>query len=200
MDELTEKQERVLAFIRDEAKQSGTTPTIREIADFMGIRSPNGVVGHLVALERKGFITRGENKSRSIRVTKAAKKTISSDEQSLPLAGRVAAGAMTEAVEQSERIHFGRMFQKGDFVLEVEGDSMIDAHIESGDFVVVKKQRVADRGDIVVVRDDDDEATLKYWFPEKNRVRLQPANKNMKPIYRREVHVVGVVVGVVRRF
>jgi repressor LexA len=199
MEELTEKQERVFAYIRDEFKQSGSTPTIREIADFMGFRSPNGAVGHLVALERKGHITRGENKSRSIRLVKP-RKSNHSDAQSLPLVGRVAAGAMTEAVEQSERIHFGKIFQKGDFVLEVQGDSMIDAHIESGDYVVVKKQRVADRGDIVVVRDDDDEATLKYWFPEKGRVRLQPANKKMKAIYRRDVQVVGVVVGVVRKF
>lgn len=200
MEDLTAKQERVLSFIRDQVKTDGTTPTIREIAEFMGIRSPNGVVGHLNALERKGKITRGENKSRSIRLTRASNKSPVSDGSSLPMAGTVAAGAMTEAIEQSERVHFGKMFQKGDFVLEVQGDSMIEAHIQSGDYVVVKKQRVADRGDMVVVRDEDGEATLKYWFPEKNRVRLQPANRNMKPIFRRDVQVIGIVVGVVRRY
>ncbi|MCL4157017.1 UNVERIFIED_CONTAM: hypothetical protein GTU68_062568 [Idotea baltica] len=105
-----------------------------------------------------------------------------------------------EAVEQTERIDVGKLWpQKNTFVLEVEGDSMIDAQIASGDYVIVKKRSTASKGDIVVARTSDGEATLKYWFPEKNRVRLQPANKRMKPIYSKDAKVIGVVQGVVRK-
>jgi repressor LexA len=104
-----------------------------------------------------------------------------------------------EAVEQTERIDVGSMWpKKGTYVLEVDGDSMIDAQIAHGDYVIVKRRQTANKGDIVVARTSEGDATLKYWFPEKNRVRLQPANKTMKPIYSRDVKVIGVVIGVVR--
>jgi repressor LexA len=118
----------------------------------------------------------------------------------LPLAGRVAAGVLHEAIEQQERIDFGEMFAKrNQFVLEVHGDSMIDAQIADGDYVVIKKQKVAAPGQMVVARTADGEATLKYWFPEKQRIRLQPANAAMAPLYVREAEVLGIVVGVVRK-
>lgn len=194
---LTRRQQTVFDFIRTEIQRKKIAPTIREIADRMGFASPNGVICHLTALEKKGLITRGNNKSRSIQLTTQAAEEL----HGLPLAGQVAAGALVEAVEQQERIDLGSFWtSKGNFVLEVEGDSMIDAHIESGDYVVIKSRRTADRGDMVVARTSDGEATLKYWFPEKNRIRLQPANRRMKPIYSRDARVIGVVVGVVRRF
>ena len=118
----------------------------------------------------------------------------------LPLAGGIGAGVMQEAVEQEERVDFGEMFSKKNmFVLEVHGDSMVDAHIDEGDYVVVRRARTASSGDMVVAQTDDGEATLKFWHPEKKRIRLQPANSSMKPIYSKNAKVLGVVVGVVRK-
>jgi repressor LexA len=205
-DQLTSRQQAVYDFIRDKIQNRGYGPTVREIGEHFAINSPNGVMCHLKALEKKGLITREPNMSRAIRITtgrgaagaRAADRTL--NDRSLPLAGRVAAGVFHEAVEQQERIDFGAMFAKrNQFVLEVRGDSMVDAHIADGDYVVVKKQRVAAPGQMVVAQTSDGEATLKYWFPEKNRVRLQPANAQMRPMYARDAQVLGVVVGVVRR-
>ncbi len=193
---LTERQKLVFQFILSHISEHSNPPTIREIAAEFNMKSPNGVVGHLKALERKGLINRSSLKSRSIQLT----QEFSDEVKGLPLSGRVAAGMMTEAIEQNERVDFGEFWTaQGSYVLEVEGDSMIDAHIASGDFIVVKRRRTADKGDIVIARTSDGEATVKYWFPEKNRVRLQPANKKLKPIYSRDAKVIGVVVGVVRK-
>ncbi len=196
--DLTPRQSRILEFLREKLDADSSGPTVREIAERFKIKSPNGVTGHLRALERKGFITRIPHKSRSI--TLAAHWVEQS--RGLPLAGRVHAGALHEAVaEVSERVDFGSMFKKrGTYVLRVEGESMINAHIADGDFVVVQPNKSATAGDITVVQTDDGQATLKYWFPEKNRIRLQPANSRVKPIYVKNVRVLGVVVGVIRRF
>ena len=193
---LTKKQRTVFNFIRKQIKQNGNAPTIREIADEMGFRSPNGVICHLTALEKKGLIHRGSHKSRSISLTDEIEDEI----RGLPMAGVIQAGTLHEAVEQAGRVDFGEFWnKKGNYVLQVEGDSMIEAQIAPGDYIVVKSKRTAARGDMVVARTSDGEATLKYWYPEKNRIRLQPANKAMKPIYSRDARVVGVVVGVVRK-
>ena len=193
--QLTKRQQRVFNYIVGRINKDHS-PTIREIAKAMDYSSPNGVVCHLRALEKKGLIKRSSNKSRSIMLTNEANDEI----EGLPLAGRVAAGTLVEAIEQNERINLGPMWQgKGNFVLEVDGDSMIEAQIASGDYVVVKSRRTASKGDMVVARTPDGEATLKYWFPEKNRIRLQPANKRMKPIYSKDARVIGVVIGVVRK-
>lgn len=202
-EQLTSRQKAVYDFIRDKIENRGYGPTVREIGERFDISSPNGVMCHLKALEKKGLIIREPNMSRAIQLADWQNDVshVSPEvDRSLPLAGRVAAGVFHEAVEQSERIDFGEMFAKrNQFVLEVRGDSMIDAHITDGDYVVVKKQRVAAAGQMVVAQTDDGEATLKYWFPEKNRIRLQPANANMKPIYVRSAQVLGIVVGVVRK-
>ncbi|MEM7454026.1 MAG: transcriptional repressor LexA [Planctomycetota bacterium] len=197
-DNLTPRQKKIFDFIRDRMVGDGYCPTIREIADEFGFRSPNGVICHLTALEKKGLINRTSNKSRSITLTEEA----SSEVNGLPLAGIVSAGSMMEAIEDStERIDPGDLFGgRGDYVLRVEGESMIDAQIASGDYVVVRNARTAGKGDIVVARTSDGEATLKYWFPEKNRVRLQPANETMKPIYSRDARVIGVVIGSFRQY
>jgi len=195
LDILTKRQKAVYEFLRDLIQNRGYGPTVREIAKKFKIRSPNGVMCHLKALEKKGFISREENRSRAIQLLAEPL-----GDAGLPLAGRVAAGVMHEAIEQDERISFGDMFsKKNQFVLEVNGDSMIDAQIADGDYVVIKKQRTATKGQMVVAQTEDGEATLKYWFPEKNRIRLQPANASMKPIYSKNARVVGVVVGVVRQ-
>ena len=195
---LTKRQKAIFTFIRDKIDGRGYGPTVREIADKFEIASPNGVMCHLKALEKKGLITREPNMSRAIRISDDVTKA----EKGLPLCGQVAAGVMHEAIEQNERVDFGTMFaKKSQFVLEVSGDSMIDAHIADGDYVVVTKQRTASPGQIVVAQTEDGEATLKYWFPEKSkkRIRLQPANRRMKPIYVKEARILGVVSGVVRK-
>jgi repressor LexA len=124
------------------------------------------------------------------------------EERGLPLAGTIAAGVLHEAIEQTERIDFQEMFRMGVknlFVLQVHGTSMIEDQIADGDYVIVQKQRTARKGQIVVALTDEGEATLKRWFPEKNRIRLEPANSTMKPIYVKDAKVLGVVVGVVRK-
>jgi repressor LexA len=195
MSQLTRRQREVYEFVRDKIQNRGYGPTVREIGEQFGISSPNGVMCHLKALEKKGLIIREPNMSRAIQISPEAR-----EEKGLPLAGRVAAGVLHEAIEQDDRVDFGAMFAKRSmFVLEVSGDSMIDAQIADGDYVVVKKQKTAHAGDMVVAQTEEGESTLKYWFPERNRIRLQPANESMDPIYVKDARVQGVVVGVVRK-
>jgi repressor LexA len=195
-DKLTPRQLEVYKFIREKIRGRGYGPTVRELADRFGITSPNGVVCHLKALVKKGMISREPHMSRAIQLVAEP-----IDETGLPLAGRIAAGVLHEAIEQDERVNFHEMFDpnKNLFVLQVHGTSMIDDQIADGDYVVVQKQRTARKGQIVVALTPDGEATLKRWFPEKNRIRLEPANSTMKPIYVKEAKVLGVVVGVVRK-
>jgi repressor LexA len=195
MDQLTDRQRVVYEFIRDKIRNRGYGPTVREIGEQFHISSPNGVMCHLKALEKKGLITREPNMSRAIQL---AAEPI--EQRGLPMAGRIAAGVLHEAIEQDERIDFSAIFeQKNQFVLRVSGDSMIDAQIADGDFVVVRKQRTARDGQIVVAMTDEGEATLKRFYLEKNRIRLEPANSSMKPIYVKNAKLLGVVVGVVRQ-
>ena len=194
-DQLTKRQAQIYDFIRDKIKNRGYGPTVREIGDQFKIASPNGVMCHLKALEKKGLISREPNMSRAIQLIAEPE-----EEKGLPLVGNIAAGVMHEAIEQNERVDFDTLFnRKNQFALKVRGDSMIDAQIADGDFVICRRQRTARNGQIVVAETGEGEATLKYWFPEANRVRLQPANASMKPIYVKDVKVLGVVVGVVRR-
>jgi repressor LexA len=196
-DQLTERQREVYEFIRDKIVNRGYGPTVREIGAEFNISSPNGVMCHLKALEKKGLIKRSPNKSRAIEL---ARGVGGDDEPGLPLAGEVAAGLTHLAFEQDERIDLGALFQKRNlFVLSVRGDSMIEAQIADGDYVVVKKQKTAEPGQMVVAQTPEGEATLKFWFPEAKRIRLQPANSTMEPIYVPRAEVLGVVVGVVRK-
>ena len=198
LSRLTKRQKSIFLFIRDKIEGRGYGPTVREIGEKFEIGSPNGVMCHLRALEKKGLISREANRSRAIQIS----SEYTQSQTGLPLCGQVAAGTMHMAIEQNERIDFGSMFaKKNQFVLEVTGDSMIEAHIADGDYVVVTKQRTAEPGQIAVVQTEDGDATLKYWFPEKSRkrIRLQPANARMKPIYVKEAKVLGVVSGVVRQ-
>jgi len=196
LSQLTARQREVFEFIRDLITNRGYGPTVREIGDNFGISSPNGVMCHLKALEKKGLISREPNMSRAIQINEEYK-----EEKGMPLVGQIAAGSLTEAIEQGDRFEFENWFphRKNQFALKVKGESMIEAQIADGDIVVCRKARTAHKGDIVVAQTDDGEATLKYWFPEANRVRLQPANSSMKPIYSRTAQVLGIVTGVVRR-
>lgn len=196
-EQVTRRQQAVYEFIREKIRHRGYGPTVREIGQKFGIRSPNGVMCHLKALEKKGLISREPNMSRAIQL---AAEPIQPG--GLPLVGRIAAGALHEAIEQSERLDLHELFDPADkdlFLFEVHGDSMIEDQIADGDYVVVHRQESAEKGQIVVALTDENEATLKRWFPERNRIRLQPANSAMKPIFVKDARVVGVVVGVVRK-
>lgn len=203
---LTPRQREILNFIRSWIEQWGYAPTVREIGAHFKIRSPNGVRGHLKALEAKGFISRDPFRSRAMRVVEGPKLPTKSPKGGprvgLPLVGRIAAGQLHEAIENAEAFDFQSLFnnKNGDlFVLRVHGDSMIEAQIADGDYVIVRRQDTATPGSIVVALTDENEATLKYWFPTKKGARLVPANRNMAPIVVKNARVLGVVVGVVRK-
>jgi len=199
VDSLTDRQAKIFDFIKDRVQSRGYGPTVREIGEHFKISSPNGVMCHLRALEKKGLLNRVRKHDRAIARAIEVAPEILAEEKGMPLAGTVAAGLTNLAFEQAERVDFGSMFaNKSYFALKVKGDSMIEASIADGDFVVVKKQRTAQSGQMVVAQTPEGEATLKYWHPEAHRIRLQPANSSMSPIYVKEASVVGVVVGVVR--
>jgi len=202
---LTQRQRAILEHIRRSTAQQGYPPTLREIGRHFGIRSTNGVNDHLLALERKGFLERRDMKSRTLRPVDAW----TGEWVDVPLVGRVAAGVpllASENVEETlrvDRFFLGARQPREVFALRVTGDSMIDDGILDGDYLFVRKQLVANPGDIVVALVDD-EATVKRYYPEGDRIRLQPANREMDPIYVRrrdfrQVNLLGVVVGVYRR-
>jgi repressor LexA len=198
LDTLTTRQREIYNFIRSKIRGRGYGPTVREIGIEFEIKSPNGVMCHLKALQKKGLIHREPNMSRAIQLLDdptLARPT------GLKLVGRIAAGQPLEAVEQDDELAFTEWEDADDkFALRVSGDSMIEEHIADGDYVVIQRQEQARDGQIVAVRDDDGEATLKRFFRERNRVRLEPANQTMKPIYRERVNILGVLVGVVRKY
>lgn len=198
---LTDRQREVLDFITHCIEERGFPPTMREIGEQMGIRSTNGVNDHLKALERKGYLQRDYLKSRALRTADSPQMV------NVPLVGDVAAGLPVLAVEQAEEtLRMDRsLLGKGDdlFALRVSGDSMIEDGIFDGDYVFVRRQVSARSGETVVARIDE-EATVKRFYPEGGRIRLQPANASMEPIYvdpsaGQEMQVLGVVVGVFRR-
>lgn len=192
---LTPRQREIYEFLKDKIVNRGYGPTVREIGAHFDIKSPNGVMCHLKALEKKGLITRESHMSRAIQLTESPQKRMS-----LPLAGQIAAGSPVLAQEESERVDFADLFDAEDhFCLKVKGESMIEDHISEGDFVIVNKQSSCRDGEIVVALVDGQEATLKRFYKERDRVRLEPANSNMKPIYANNVDILGVVVGVIRR-
>ncbi len=198
LESLTTRQREVYDFIREKIQRRGYGPTVREIGDQFQIASPNGVMCHLKALEKKGIIIREPNMSRAIQL---AVNPV--EEKGLPYVGNIAAGLLHEAIEQSERFDFDEMFhpkKKDDLVvLRVHGDSMIEAQIAEGDFVVVRRQKTARDGQIVVAETEEGEATLTRFYLQKNRIRLEPANSTMQPIYVKNARILGIVVGVVRK-
>jgi len=213
LEPLTDRQQEILDFIQKESVNNGYAPTIREIGERMGIKSTNGVNDHLKALEKKGYLSREKDKSRTLRLTRpvdaAPIRTILPQNTmiSIPILGRVAAGEPILAEEQAMgRVQIDSFFlgtTKKVFALKVVGDSMIDDGIHDGDYLFIKKQPVANRGDIVVAMIEG-EATCKRYYPEGDRIRFQPANARLKPIYVhkdqfRAVDILGVVVGVYRQ-
>jgi repressor LexA len=198
LDALTPRQREIYIFIRGKIQGRGYGPTVREIGQEFDIKSPNGVMCHLKALQKKGLIHREPNMSRAIQLLDEANGLRPSG---LKLLGRIAAGPPIEAIEQAEELAFEDWQDAPDkFALQVSGDSMIEEHIADGDYVVIQRQDHARDGQIVAVQDDDGEVTLKRIHRERHRVRLEPANKTMKPIYRDNVKILGALVGVVRKY
>ncbi len=201
MGELSDRQTEILAFIATHCAVHGYPPTVREIGLAVGLTSPSTVHAHLAKLEAGGHIRRDPTKPRAMllsdrREEKAHRDALRDTPRGLPLLGAVAAGVPTLADEQVEE-YVETPFE-GDFVLRVKGDSMMNASILDGDLVVVKQQETAKNGEIVVARIED-EATVKRFFREKGHIRLQPENDAFAPIISDDVHVLGKVVGVLRK-
>ncbi len=199
---LTEKQIRVLRYFRDYRNDHGISPTLEEAAEALGV-SKITIFEHLNQLARKGAIRRDKDKARSVAILRdpdARQET--AVRSSLPILGIIAAGRPIEAVEDREELEISELVPTGEgiYLLRVRGKSMIEDHIDDGDLVVVERRETAENGDIVVAILEDEEATLKRYYREKNRIRLQPANPNMEPIYVDSVVLRGVVRGVIRRF
>jgi repressor LexA len=209
-----ERRQRILDCIARTVAERGYPPSVREIADAVGLASTSAVHHHLIALERDGLIERSVNASRALRLTNrqdpaadASKVTpfrmpVERETLNLPVMGEIAAGQPIEAYEDSAEtlaVPASLEARPDSYVLRVRGKSMIDALIDDGDFVIVQPQATARDGDIVVALLEDNGVTLKRYFREKDRIRLQPANAEMEPIYATEVQIQGKVVGVIRR-
>ena len=212
-----ERRQRILDCIVRTVDERGYPPSVREIADAVGLASTSAVHHHLLALEKDGLLERGGKHSRALRVTvprdpvpqaaDSSKVTpfrmpVERETLALPVMGEIAAGQPIEAYEDAaETLDVPRSLEarEDSYVLRVRGKSMIDALIDDGDFVIVQPQATARDGDIVVALLEDNGVTLKRFFREKDRIRLQPANAEMEPIYATEVQVQGKVVGVIRR-
>jgi repressor LexA len=202
---LTARQQQALDYISYCLRERGYPPTLREIGEHMGIRSTNGVNDHLKALERKGYLVREELKSRALRPVDFEPE----GSMEIPILGKVAAGQPILAQEDiTDRVRVDRWFigavqSKEVFGLVIQGESMLEDGILDGDYIFVRKQQTAEQGEVVVVMIDG-EATCKRFFREGDRIRLQPANETMQPIFVhasqfRDVDILGKVVGVYRK-
>ena len=195
--QLTERQREIYEFIRIKIESRGYGPTVREIGEGFDIKSPNGVMCHLKALEKKGLIKREGFRARAIQLSDHRPPAAP-----IPMYGYVAAGSPTPAIEQDNRLDFQELLGgKNHFALQVRGLSMIEDHIADGDFVIIRKQETADNGQRVVAMINN-EVTLKRFFKKRDQIRLQPANESMEPIIvspSDDTKILGVLVGVVRR-
>ncbi|WP_313891062.1 transcriptional repressor LexA [Psychrobacillus sp.] len=203
MKKASKRQEDILAFIKEEVRKKGYPPSVREIGEAVGLASSSTVHGHLARLESKGLIRRDPTKPRAIEILDNLNPMI--EKQAVvhvPLIGKVTAGLPITAIENIEEFFpLPTTFGTADdhlFMLEIMGDSMIEAGILNGDYVVVKQQQSANNGEIVVAMTEDDEATVKRFFKEKSYFRLQPENSSMEPIIVNQVSILGKVVGVYR--
>jgi repressor LexA len=202
METVTPRQLEILTFIRDFRSRHGFSPTMQEIGDHLKLTKVT-VFEHVGVLEKKGLVLRGaKHKARSLQVSpEFVFPDEQADEVRIPLVGRIAAGQPIEAIEDTDALDLRDVFHADQtrFALRVNGDSMIDDHIADGDYVVCEKRSSIRNGETVVAVLADGEATLKRFYRDKGRVRLQPANANYEPIYADDVDVQGVVIGVLRR-
>jgi repressor LexA len=199
--ELQGRQQEIWAFLVDYVDSHGYPPTVREIGEAVGLASPSTVHAHLANLERAGLLRRDPTKPRALELT-GREREASVTMPKLPLLGRIAAGGPLLADQNVEDELAVPETLRGDFLLRVQGDSMIEAGILDGDIVVVRRAQDARNGEIVVALAGDDEsadeATVKTFYKEKSRIRLQPENSALEPIYAEHVQILGKVVGVFR--
>ena len=208
-----ERKVKILDYIAATLRERGYPPSVREIGRAVGLASTSAVHHHLQVLEREGYLERGGSQSRAIRLTPTAalRLGLSSElvpqseryeSHVLPIVGEIAAGGPIEAYQDaSETLSVPEFLApSGDaYVLRVRGDSMIEAHITDGDFVLIRPQATAANGDIVVAQVEENAVTLKRFFKEKNKVRLQPANPEYEPQFYDDVRIQGKLIGVIRR-
>jgi repressor LexA len=207
------RKQRIIEYIASTVRQSGYPPSVREIAAAVGLASTSAVHHHLTSLEREGLLERDATQSRALRLKPAALLSAGlpggssardgeTGIPSYPIIGEIAAGGPIEAYQDaSERVSIPDVINtsSGTYVLRVRGDSMVDAHIMDGDLVVIREQQTAHDGDIVVAQVEENAVTLKRFFKERGRVRLQPANDRYEPQYYEDVRIQGKLVGVIRR-
>jgi repressor LexA len=204
---LTGRQQEIWDYLVSYVDEHGYPPTVREIGERVGLASPSTVHAHLANLERAGYLRRDPTKPRALELTGLRRRDARPEPaQQLPLVGEIAAGGPLLAEQNIEEyVAFPEQLVRGgaDFLLRVKGDSMIDAGIFDGDLVVVRRSDTAVNGEIVVALAGDDEsaeeATVKRYFRENGRIRLQPENESLEPIYAQHVQVLGKVVGVFRQ-
>ena len=198
MSPLTKRQQEIFDYISSYIDKNNYSPTYEEIKDNFGLSALSTVHEHITELVNKGYLLRDEKSPRGIAVIPKKKQYME-----IPLLGLIRAGKPIEAIETvNEFIRIVREpFLKGNlYALKVEGDSMIEEGIFDNDIIIAKKQSVADNGDMVVAIIDENEATLKKFYVEKNKIKLQPANPKYEPIYRKDVEIRGVVVKIIRNF
>jgi repressor LexA len=207
------RKQRIMEYIAQTVRARGYPPSVREIAQAVNLASTSAVHHHLSALERDGYLERGATRSRAIRLTPSAalRAGLSSEllppasanaSRMLPIIGEIAAGGPIEAYQEaSEAVSVPDTIASNTdaYVLRVRGDSMIEAHITDGDFVVIRPQQTARNGDIVVAQVEENAVTLKRFFREDDRIRLQPANQQYPPQFYEDVRIQGKLIGVIRR-
>ena len=207
------RKQKIIDYIASRLRESGYPPSVREIAAAVGLASTSAVHHHLSALEKEGLLERDATQSRALRLMPAAMlsngvsgdvltRSSASDSRTLPVIGEIAAGGPIEAYQDaSETVSVPEMINTsaGTYVLRVRGDSMVDAHIMDGDLVVIREQQTALDGDIVVAQVEENAVTLKRFFKERDRIRLQPANDEYEPQFYEDVRIQGKLVGVIRR-
>lgn len=196
----TEKQLHILNFIKDFVDEHEISPTLEEIAQYFKV-SKITIYEHINALEKKGALRKSKNRARSIELI-SRKDRESASRLNVPILGTIAAGSPIEAVEIPESFDVGEMFpdSRQCFLLRVRGDSMIEDQIADGDLVIVERRQEPENGEIVVAILNENDATLKRFYREGDKIRLQPANSTMSPIYTDDVEIRGVVIGVLRKF
>jgi repressor LexA len=207
------RKQRIIEYIAATVRDSGYPPSVREIAAAVGLASTSAVHHHLSSLEKEGMLERDATQSRALRLTPAAllsngtgsdvhSRGVESVTTAIPIIGEIAAGGPIEAYQEaSESVTVPDIINtaSGTYVLRVRGDSMVDAHIMDGDLVVIREQQTAHDGDIVVAQVEENSVTLKRFFKERDRVRLQPANEAYEPQFYDDVRIQGKLVGVIRR-
>nr|WP_255570663.1 transcriptional repressor LexA [Cohnella sp. CFH 77786] len=202
---MSNRQNAILEFIKNEVREKGYPPSVREIGEAVGLASSSTVHGHLDRLEKKGLIRRDPTKPRAIEILDddGSSFGFTSSVRQVPLVGKVTAGVPITATENIEEYYPLPVSMVGDqpvFMLSVMGESMIEAGIHDGDYVIVRQQQTANNGDIVVAMTEENEATVKTFYKERDHIRLQPENSALEPLRLKHVSILGKVIGLIRSF